>query len=265
VLSLLNPAVLVAVLQAAGGPADPETTGSVELGPVGVALEEHDVAVELRGSPESMARQHAVAVASELSFLGTLEEMELLAEEGALVSIDGGPHYEVMDWVFPFGLPEVRTFVERVAAQYRDACGEEMVVTSLTRPYSEQLPNSHQLSVHPAGMAVDLRIPRTPACREFLETRLLEKEAAGLLDITRERAPPHYHVAVFPTPYIQWAALQPPLEGVGPEPEAEPESEPLPLSDDPVGVVLWLVVALLLGAAGLVLAWFYRGSRRRRA
>jgi mutator protein MutT len=287
VLALLNPMLLAAALQAAAGPAgpagpaeqappadppgpdapaspfapaNPETTGPVVVGPVDAVLGEHEVAVEMRGSPESMARQHAVAVASELSFAGTLEEMEVLAEEGVLVPIKGGRHYEVMDWVFPYGLPEVRTFVERLAAQYREACGEALVVTSLTRPFSEQPRNAHQLSVHPAGMAVDFRIPQTPACRAFMDERLLEKEAAGLIDVTHERSPPHFHVAVYPEPYAQWAALQPRLDGVGPDPVREL------LPDEPGGVLLWLALGLaLLAVAGLAAGWIYRRSRRRRA
>jgi hypothetical protein len=241
------------------GPASPEATVPVEVGPVEAALGEHDVAVELRGSPESMARQHAVAVASELSFVGTLEEMEVLADEGEMVPIYGGPHYEVMDWVFPYGIPEVRTFVERLAYEYREACGETLVVTSLTRPFSEQPGNAHQLSVHPAGMAVDLRVPQTPDCRAFLDTRLVEKEEAGLLDATHERSPPHFHVAVFPEPYAQWAATQPPLPDVAPE----REPGPAPVPDDGGGVAVWLVVALVLLAAGGAAAWWLvRGSRR---
>jgi hypothetical protein len=244
------------------GPASPETTGPVEMGAVEMALAEHDVAVELRGSPESMARQHAVAVASELSFVGTLEEMELLTEAGELVPIYGGRHYEVMDWVFPYGIPEVRTFVERLAYEYREACGETMVVTSLTRPFSEQPRNAHQLSVHPAGMAVDLRIPETPACRGFLDERLVEMEAAGLVDATHERSPPHFHVAVFPEPYARWAATEPPL----PDVDQEPERAPTPLPDEIGGVAAWLVVALvlLLAAAGAAAWRLVRGSRRRR-
>lgn len=268
-LEVLKPIVLVTVIQAAAGaagasgPAAPETSGPVEVGPVGAVLAEHDVEVELRGSPESMARQHAIAVASALTFVGTLEEMELLAEAGELVPIEAGRHYEVMDWVFPYGIPETRTFVERLAAEYRAACGEAMVVTSLTRPFSEQLPNSHQLSVHPAGMAVDLRIPRNPQCREFLETRLLDKEAGGLLDITRERAPPHYHVAVFPEPYARWAVSQPPLAGV--EPEPAPTPAPAPLQDYPASIIPPVALALVVLAAGMAAAWSWRRSRGRGA
>jgi hypothetical protein len=257
VLPVLKTVLLTLAVQAAAGPAEPETTGSVELGPVGAVLAEHEVEVEMRGSPTSMARQHAVAVASELSFIGTLEEMKLLAEEGELVAVNGGRHYEVMDWVFPYAVPAVRIFVERLAAQYREACGETRVVTSLTRPFSEQPPNAHQLSVHPAGMAVDLRIPQTPACRAFLDARLLEKEAAGLLDVTHERSPPHYHIAVYPEPYAQWAALQPPLDGVGPDPE--PVATPTP--DDPSGVIVWVALAMaVLAVAALAAVWYYRRS-----
>jgi hypothetical protein len=274
VIALLNTVLLAAAVQAAPeppgpaappappGPASPETTGPVEMGAVEAALAEHDVAVELRGSPESMARQHAVAVAAELSFVGTLEEMELLAAAGELVPIYGGRHYEVMDWVFPYGIPAVRRFVERLAFEYREACGETLVVTSLTRPFSEQPRNAHQLSVHPAGMAVDLRVPETPECRGFLDVRLVEKEAAGLLDATHERSPPHFHVAVFPEPYAQWEATQPPL----PEPAPEPDRAPAPVPDDTGGLATWLVVALLLllAATGAAAWWFVRGLGRGR-
>jgi hypothetical protein len=265
VIALLNTVLLAAAVQAAPeppGPASLETTGPVEMGPVEAALAEHDVAAELRGSPESMARQHAVAVASDLSFVGTLEEMELLAEAGELVPIYGGRHYEVMDWVFPYGIPEVRTFVERLAFEYREACGETLVVTSLTRPFSEQPRNAHQLSVHPAGMAVDFRVPQTPECRGFMDTRLMEKEEAGLLDVTHERSPPHFHVAVFPEPYAQWAATQPPLPDEGPA----PGRAPAPLPDEISGTATWLVVALvLLLAATVAAAWWYgRGLGRGR-
>jgi hypothetical protein len=216
------------------------------VGPVETIAEMDAVEVTLRGSPESMARQHAVAVAGGYTFVGTLEEMELLAEQGQLVRVDGGEHYEVMEWVFPYALPEVRTFVERLAWEYRQACGEALVVTSLTRPFSEQPRNAHQLSVHPAGMAVDLRIPQNPECREYVESRLLEKEEAGLLDITREVAPPHYHVAIFPGPYMAWESAQPPVpvarERV--EPAAAEHDATLPFAL--IGLLALVVLATLL-------------------
>jgi hypothetical protein len=241
--------------QSPPGPASPATTGEVFVGPVDAVLDEHDVDVTLRGSPASMARQHAVAVASELSFVGTLE---VLAGEGALVAIDGGPYYEVMDWVFPYGLPPVQTFVERVAYEYRETCGETMVVTSLARPFSEQPGNAHQLSVHPAGMAVDLRVPQNPECRAFLESRLLEKEEEGLVDITHERSPPHYHVAVYPAPYERWAAVQEPP----PEPPAETGPEPVADPETMEGGGQWvLIVGLMVLILALGLGWWFRRER----
>ncbi|MDQ3606139.1 MAG: hypothetical protein M3418_08165, partial [Gemmatimonadota bacterium] len=68
-------------------------------------------------------------------------------------------------------------------------------------PRSAQPGNSHRLSVHPTGMAVDLRISNSAACRAWLESVLLSLESKGLLDVTREQRPPHYHIAVFPEPY----------------------------------------------------------------
>lgn len=222
-----------------------DTLLTIMVAAVSIAAQEsgNDVATTLRGSPESMARQHAVAVQEGHAFVGTLEEMELLVEEGKLVPIRGGDHYEVMDWVFPYALPAVRTFVELFSMQYHRACGEPLVVTSLTRPFSEQPPNSHQLSVHPAGMAVDLRISQSEACRQYLESSLLELEERGLLDITRERSPPHYHVAIFPEPFAAWAAMQTPLD--------QPDDGDIGPAGQTVGwtLLILLVLAVAVGAA----------------
>jgi nucleoid-associated protein YgaU len=55
-------------------------------------------------------------------------------------------------------------------------------------------------------MAVDLRISKKRSCRNWLERTLLSLEKQGLLDTTRERYPPHYHIALFPEPYTQYVA-----------------------------------------------------------
>jgi hypothetical protein len=92
-------------------------------------------------------------------------------------------------------------FVERLAAEYRAATGKQLIITSLTRPEAFQPRNAHDLSVHPAGMAVDFRVPDDAESRRWLEKTLLSMENRALLDVTRERRPPHYHVAVFPKAY----------------------------------------------------------------
>jgi len=101
----------------------------------------------------------------------------------------------------PFARPEVKLFIDRLAAQYHDAIGERLVVTSLVRPTSEQPRNASPLSVHPAGMAVDLRVPAKTSTRQWLEHTLLSLESAGVLDVTREMHPSHFHVALFPDAY----------------------------------------------------------------
>ncbi len=71
----------------------------------------------------------------------------------------------------------------------------------LLRPANKQPANSVARSVHPTGMAVDLRIPAKGKCRSWLENTLLMLEGEQVLDVTRERFPPHYHVAVYAKPY----------------------------------------------------------------
>ena len=159
----------------------------------------------LKGSPASMVRQNQVAKSNDFSFLRSSSQVDRFLEEGYLVRIESTGALEVNDGVsYPVARPEMKLFLERLAKQYHDACGEPLVVTSLVRPTSEQPRNSHPLSVHPAGIAADLRVSSTPACREWLESALLSLEAKELLDVTRERHPPHYHVALFPDLYSEY-------------------------------------------------------------
>jgi len=87
-----------------------------------------------------------------------------------------------------------------LSGQFRRACGAPLVVTSLTRPQSYQLRNASDRSVHPTGMALDLRRP-PGTCRQWLERTLLYLEDQGVIEATAERHPPHYHIAVFPNQY----------------------------------------------------------------
>jgi hypothetical protein len=105
-------------------------------------------------------------------------------------------------------------------------------------------------------MAVDLRISQTPACRQYLEASLLEMEEAGLLDITRERAPPHYHIAIFPETFTAYAGAFLPA----PERRA-PSRYGTGGSGEGRGVsAILLIVAVLAGA---VAAFGIRAAGRR--
>lgn len=153
-----------------------------------------------------MQRQNGIARNHDYSFLRTSSQVNRFVDLGLLVRLPGNGDYELARVSYPYARPAIKLFVERLASQYHAACGEKLVVTSLTRPEARQPRNASDLSVHPAGMAVDLRVSRRADCRKWLESTLLSLEKQGVLDATRERYPPHYHVAVFPNPYEGYVA-----------------------------------------------------------
>lgn len=163
-------------------------------------------AAQLRGSESSVVRQHRVARKNGYSFLRNAAQVRDFVREDRLERISSNRDILVDGVSFPYARPAVKLFVERLGAQYRAATGERLVITSLTRPISRQPSNASELSVHPAGMAVDLRIPRSAANRRWLERTLLSLEDRIVLDATRERYPAHYHVAVFPREYVKYVA-----------------------------------------------------------
>jgi hypothetical protein len=161
-------------------------------------------AQSLQGSRASMLRQSASARQHDYTYLRTSSQVREFARRGLLVRLSGNSDYRLAAVSFPYARPEVKTFIERLGDQYRAACGERLVVTSLTRPTTRQPRNASHLSVHPTGMAVDLRRSGRSSCRSWLEETLLLLEDEGVVEATRERHPPHYHVTVFPKPYLRY-------------------------------------------------------------
>jgi len=153
-----------------------------------------------------MERQHQQAVQHGYSFLKTSHAVTSLVSAGDLVKVNASQHLALHGVSYAYARPPVKTLMERLSGQYFSACGEKLTVTSITRPIEKQPDNAAQDSVHPTGMAFDLRIPAKSSCRSWLENTLLSLEKEGVLDATRERRPPHYHVAVFPQPYLQYLA-----------------------------------------------------------
>ena len=160
----------------------------------------------LRGSEASLNRAYAGAEDHNFTFLQTGAHVQQFVDAGYLVRLRSSRDFVLHDVSFPYGRPQVKLFVQRLGAQHRRACGEELVVTSLTRPLSKQPRNASTLSVHPTGMAVDFRTSLNSVCRYWLESTLLYLEGAGVLEATRERRPSHYHVAVFPKPYAAYVS-----------------------------------------------------------
>jgi len=161
-------------------------------------------AQSLRGSSSSLDRQNIQARAHDFTYIDTGSRVRYFAEQGWLVRVRPDRNYTLHAVSFPYARPEVALFIQRLGAQYRAACGEQLVVTSLTRPTTRQPRNASSRSVHPTGMALDLRYSRNRSCRSWLEGVLLSLERTGVLEATRERYPPHYHVAIFPEPYERY-------------------------------------------------------------
>ncbi len=164
----------------------------------------HAEAQSLRGSKASLARQNKQAHDHNFSYLDRPKDVRRFVRSGRLVPIKGNDDYELGNVSFPYARPAVRTFVERLSRQYRAACDEPLVVTSLVRPKTRQPSNASDESVHPTGMALDLRRSSDASCRRWLERLLLQLEGRRVLEATRERRPPHYHVALFPQPYLRY-------------------------------------------------------------
>ena len=160
-------------------------------------------AQSLRGSSSSLDRQVSAAKRHDYTFLSDPGQLRRFVQSGILVPVDENQDYRLKDVSFPFTRPAVRLFIERLAAQYRRACKQRLVVTSLTRPRSHQPRNASTRSVHPTGMALDLRRPGG-TCRRWLESTLLSLERRAVLEATVERRPPHYHVVIFPEAYLAY-------------------------------------------------------------
>lgn len=162
------------------------------------------LAQSLSGSTASMTRQNQEAVRYGYSFLENAQAVNQFVDRGHLVKVSPNRYIELSDVSYPYARPGVKMFLDRLSSQYLAACGDKMVVTSLTRPINKQPANASSASVHPTGMAADLRIPPKGKCRSWLESTLLSLESSGVIDVTRERRPPHYHVAVFTQSYEQY-------------------------------------------------------------
>ena len=173
-----------------------------------IASAQPSAAQSLRGSHASVNLMYRRAVRGGLDFYETTAAVRRAVVRGELVQLTGNANYTVTDIGMPYVRPETRAFVIDLAADYRRACGAPMVVTSATRPMSRRLANGSSLSVHPTGMAVDLRKP-TGRCLTWLRRTLLTNERQGMIEATEERRPPHFHVAVLPSRYERVAASRP--------------------------------------------------------
>ena len=155
----------------------------------------------LRGSKAAVDGAYRRARRDGLPFARSRREIERGAREGEYVRLARSTSaYRLRGVAVPYVRAETRAFVASFGADYRRSCGEPLTVTSAMRPTSMHLANSVQKTVHPTGMAVDLRAPRRSACRNWMRSSLLGLERQGVLNATEERRPAHFHVVVFRAP-----------------------------------------------------------------
>ena len=157
-------------------------------------------AQSLRGSKAKVDRAYQFARRRGIEFTTSRSEISDRVKDGDYVRLPGGANYRLKGVAVPYVLPATRDFVVRLAVSYHKACQAPLVVTSAMRPTAlqKQIPNGVAKSVHPTGMAVDLRAPGG-SCRPWLRKTLIAESKRGAVDATEEHHPAHFHVIVFPT------------------------------------------------------------------
>jgi len=153
----------------------------------------------LRGSRAAVDRAFHTAKRRELPFVRSRREIERRAAEGDYVRLSATRNVRLRGVTTPYVRPLTRSFLGTFAARYQRSCGGPLVVTSAMRPTSIRLANSTVKSVHPTGMALDLRAPGG-SCRGWMRRELLAYERRGVVDATEERYPAHFHVVVYRAP-----------------------------------------------------------------
>jgi hypothetical protein len=155
----------------------------------------------------SVERMYDQAVQDGLTFYETSNAVQWAAARGELVQLRSNRGYDLHRVAFPYVRPATLSFVDFLSGDYSRACGQTLVVTSGVRPESRQPANSSVRSVHPTGMAVDLRKPRG-RCLTWLRRELLTLEGDSVIEATEEHHPAHFHVAVFANEFMRFASTQ---------------------------------------------------------
>jgi LysM repeat protein len=155
----------------------------------------------LRGSRASVEKMYDFAQRYRYPFYLTPSTLDDAIAKGRLVPLTGDENYELTRGVgFSYATTEARDFVMQFAPQYLAACGVPLTVTSAARPMSRQPRNANPHSVHPTGIAVDIRRPFPGPCLTWVRTALAQLEARGFVEATEEHHPVHLHIAVLRAP-----------------------------------------------------------------
>ena len=155
----------------------------------------------LRGSKASVEKMYSFAREHGYPFYLTPATLDDAIAKGKLVPLPGDETYELARGVgFSYSTAESREFIMQFAPQYLAVCGTPLTVTSAARPMSRQPRNANPHSVHPTGIAVDIRRPYPGPCLTWVRSALAELESRGFVEATEEHHPVHIHLAVLKAP-----------------------------------------------------------------
>lgn len=156
---------------------------------------------DLHGSRQSVEKMYEFALSHRMPFYLTPVNVDDAVARGKLVALAGDSTYELTRGVgFAYSTREAKQFVLAFAPQYLAACGVPLTVTSAARPMSRQPHNANPHSVHPTGIAVDIRRPSAGPCLTWVRGALANLEERGVVEATEEHHPVHLHVAVLIQP-----------------------------------------------------------------
>lgn len=165
------------------------------------------VSADLNGSREAIDSAYKEALRHDFSFLSREGQLAYFKNKGLLVKLVENKNYSLHKVLYPYVRPEVRQFIQRLSEQFYNKCGEQLMITSALRLTTRQPRNASKKSVHPTGMAIDLRIPKSRSCRIWLPRTLISLEKRNVIEATKERWPAHYHVVVYPIQYKRYVLV----------------------------------------------------------
>lgn len=157
-----------------------------------------DGRVSFRGGELTTSeRQFEYAKAHEIPFMDSEVEYQRNVRSGYFVLLS---HPDItISARRKYVLPQTANFIYRVAHQFRKAGCNRLHINGAGRLTTERPKNGSVHSVHPVGMALDLKVINlSKNCHTILWNILHEYEAGQEADSTRELHPEHFHVVVIP-------------------------------------------------------------------
>lgn len=149
------------------------------------------------GEYSTSERQQLFANAHSIPFIRTDAEYRRYIRSGHLVRLEHP--LLVVGARRPYVLPSTAQFIYAIVVEFNNAGCGRLRVNDAMRLISERPANGSPFSVHPAGMALDLRVINlSERCHTVLSELLHAAEAEGRADATREWFPEHFHVVVVP-------------------------------------------------------------------